>query len=101
MRPLIPIACLALPGTAGPALAQSGQPPSPTNASPTTGKIQQVNVSGARADDTETRRLSSANNLDPRSYDSARSVDTGSLVQSAVTATRTYPTLGIRYEMKM
>jgi iron complex outermembrane receptor protein len=43
----------------------------------------------------------SANNLDPRSYDSARSVDTGTLVQSAATATRTYTTLGIRYEMKM
>jgi iron complex outermembrane receptor protein len=43
----------------------------------------------------------SANNLDPRIYDSARSVDTGTLVQSAATAARTYSTLGIRYEMKM
>jgi iron complex outermembrane receptor protein len=60
MRPLIPIACLALLGTAGPAWAQSGPTPPPTNDSPTTGKIQQVNVSGARADDTETRRLSTA-----------------------------------------
>jgi iron complex outermembrane receptor protein len=34
-------------------------------------------------------------------YDSARSVDTGVLTQSAATATRTYTTLGIRYEMKM
>jgi iron complex outermembrane receptor protein len=43
----------------------------------------------------------SANNLDPRVYDSARSVDTGTLVQSAATATRTYTTFGIRYETKM
>jgi iron complex outermembrane receptor protein len=43
----------------------------------------------------------SANNLDPRIYDSARSVDTGTLVQSAATGTRTYTTFGIRYEMKM
>ncbi|NIA53184.1 TonB-dependent receptor [Massilia sp. TW-1] len=43
----------------------------------------------------------SANNVDPRVYDSARSVDTGTLVQSAATATRTYTTIGIRYEMKM
>jgi iron complex outermembrane receptor protein len=33
--------------------------------------------------------------------DSARSVDTGVLTQSATTATPTYTTLGIRYEMKM
>jgi outer membrane receptor for ferrienterochelin and colicins len=37
----------------------------------------------------------------PRRHDSARSVDTGTLVQSAATATRTYTTPGIRYEMKM
>lgn len=43
----------------------------------------------------------SANNLDARVYDGARSVDTGTLVQSAATATRTYTTFGIRYEMKM
>jgi len=43
----------------------------------------------------------SANNLDPRIYDSARSVDTGTLVQSAATGTRTYTTFGIRYETKL
>jgi len=60
MSKLIPIACLALLGTAGPALAQSGQTPPQTNDSPTSGKVQQVTVNGTRADDTETRRLSTA-----------------------------------------
>jgi iron complex outermembrane receptor protein len=43
----------------------------------------------------------SANNLDARLYDTARSLDTGSLVQSAATMTHTYTTLGVRYEMKL
>jgi iron complex outermembrane receptor protein len=43
----------------------------------------------------------SANNLDARVYDTARSLDTGPLVQSAATMTHTYTTLGIRYEMKL
>jgi len=60
MNKLLPTACLALLGTAGPALAQSGQTPPQTNDAPTSGKVQQVTVSGTRADDTETRRLSTA-----------------------------------------
>jgi iron complex outermembrane receptor protein len=43
----------------------------------------------------------SANNLDARIYDTARSLDTGPLVQSAATMTHTYTTLGVRYEMKL
>lgn len=43
----------------------------------------------------------SANNLDARVYDTARSLDTGSLVQSAATMAHTYTTLGIRYEVKL
>jgi outer membrane receptor for ferrienterochelin and colicins len=43
----------------------------------------------------------SANNLDARVYDTARSLDTGPLVQSAATMAHTYTTLGIRYEMKL
>jgi iron complex outermembrane receptor protein len=60
MSKLIPIACLALLGTAGPALAQSGQNSPRTNDAPASDKIQQVTVNGTRADDTETRRLSTA-----------------------------------------
>jgi iron complex outermembrane receptor protein len=43
----------------------------------------------------------SANNLDARVYDTARSLDTGPLVQSAATMAHTYTTLGIRYEVKL
>jgi outer membrane receptor for ferrienterochelin and colicins len=43
----------------------------------------------------------SANNLDARVYDTARSLDTGPLVQSAATMAHTYTQLGIRYEMKL
>jgi iron complex outermembrane receptor protein len=43
----------------------------------------------------------SANNLDARVYDTARSLDTGPLVQSAATMAHTYTTLGVRYEMKL
>ena len=61
MSKLIPIACLALLGTAGPAWAdQAQESTSSSGQRPDQGKIQQVNVSGARADDTESRRLSTA-----------------------------------------
>jgi iron complex outermembrane receptor protein len=43
----------------------------------------------------------SANNLDARIYETARSLDTGALVQSAATAARTYTQFGIRYELKL
>jgi iron complex outermembrane receptor protein len=52
-------------GSAGSSFAQDGAPVS-VQARPTLetdGKVQQVNVSGARADDTETRRLSTASRI--------------------------------------
>jgi iron complex outermembrane receptor protein len=66
-----------------------------------TGVKRQFDVYGLYKLNANAQVRVSANNLDPRIYDSARSVDTGTLVQSAATATRTYSTLGIRYEMKM
>jgi iron complex outermembrane receptor protein len=66
-----------------------------------TGMKRQFDVYGLYKLNANAQVRVSANNLDPRVYDSARSVDTGTLVQSAATATRTYTTLGIRYEMKM
>jgi iron complex outermembrane receptor protein len=66
-----------------------------------TGMKRQFDVYGLYKLNAGTQVRLSANNVDPRVYDSARSVDTGTLVQSAATATRTYTTIGIRYEMKM
>jgi len=69
MSKLIPMACLALLGTARDAwaLSQSSDqaaaatdPNSPSTASKAAPKIQQITVSGARADDTEARRISTA-----------------------------------------
>jgi len=66
-----------------------------------TGMKRQFDVYGLYKLNAGAQLRLSANNVDPRVYDSARSVDTGTLVQSAATATRTYTTIGIRYEMKM
>jgi iron complex outermembrane receptor protein len=66
-----------------------------------TGMKRQFDVYGLYKLNANAQVRLSANNLDPRVYDSARSVDTGTLVQSAATVARTYTTLGIRYEMKM
>jgi iron complex outermembrane receptor protein len=66
-----------------------------------TGMKRQFDVYGLVKLNASAQLRLSANNVDPRVYDSARSVDTGTLVQSAATATRTYTTIGIRYEMKM
>jgi hypothetical protein len=55
MSKLIPIACLALPGTAGYAAADK-------KAAAQGDKVRQVNVSGTRAD-TEMRRLSTASTM--------------------------------------
>jgi outer membrane receptor for ferrienterochelin and colicins len=70
MSKLIPMACLALLGTAGHAWAADPDStpvttPAPkqaarTTAVPASPSIQQVTVSGARADDTEARRISTA-----------------------------------------
>jgi iron complex outermembrane receptor protein len=68
MRKLLPAACLAMLGAGG-AFAQDqatisteAQPAAKPAAKPD-GKVQQVNVSGTRADDTEARRLSTAAKL--------------------------------------
>jgi len=91
MSKLVPIACLALLGTAGYAAAAPSE----------TGR-DSPQASSARAGQQATRSCGfSANKLDPRVVDSARSVDTGLVTPGAATATRTYTTLGIRYEMKM
>jgi outer membrane receptor for ferrienterochelin and colicins len=75
MNKLIPIACLALLGTtASQTYAQQAEavapaPPesakeAPLKAAPAAaGKLQQVTVSGSRANDTETRRLSTASKM--------------------------------------
>jgi outer membrane receptor for ferrienterochelin and colicins len=66
-----------------------------------TGMKRQIDVYGLWKLNPNAQLRISANNLDPRVYDSARGVDTGALTQSAATATRTYTTLGIRYETKL
>ena len=77
MNKLIPIACLALFGTAASqTYAQQAEPAAPVQpeaaadgkvkaapAPATGGKLQQVTVNGSRANDTETRRLSTASKM--------------------------------------
>src|SRR5690242_15381114 len=65
MSILIPIACLALLGTAGQATAAT-DPTSPPDTKPASNVqqgITQIRISGARADDTEARRISTAAKL--------------------------------------
>jgi iron complex outermembrane receptor protein len=66
-----------------------------------TGTKRQFDVYGLWKVNAMSQLRLSANNLDARLYDTARSLDTGSLVQSAATMTHTYTTLGVRYEMKL
>jgi iron complex outermembrane receptor protein len=78
MNKLIPIACLALLGSAAtqtyaqqaepaapvqPEAAQDGKVKAAAPAPAAGGKLQQVTVQGSRADDTETRRLSTASKM--------------------------------------
>jgi iron complex outermembrane receptor protein len=71
------------------------------NETATTGTKRQFDVYGLWKLNAMAQLRLSANNLDPRVYETARSLDTGPLVQSAATLTHTYTTLGIRYEMKL
>jgi iron complex outermembrane receptor protein len=71
------------------------------NETATTGTKRQFDVYGLWKLNAMSQLRLSANNLDPRMYETGRSLDTGTLVQSAATLTHTYTTLGIRYEMKL
>ena len=71
------------------------------NETATTGTKRQFDVYGLWKLNPMAQLRVSANNLDPRVYETARSLDTGPLVQSAATRARTYTTLGLRYEMKL
>jgi outer membrane receptor for ferrienterochelin and colicins len=71
------------------------------NETSTTGTKRQFDVYGLWKLNAMSQLRLSANNLDPRLYDTARSLDTGALVQSAATAAHTYTTFGIRYETKL
>jgi iron complex outermembrane receptor protein len=71
------------------------------NETASTGTKRQFDVYGLYKLSQNSQLRLSANNVDPRVYDTARSVDTGGLVQSAATSTRTYTAFGIRYETKM
>lgn len=71
------------------------------NETATTGTKRQFDVYGLWKLNAGSQLRLSANNLDPRVYETARSLDTGPLVQSASTLAHTYRTLGIRYEMKL
>jgi iron complex outermembrane receptor protein len=71
------------------------------NETATTGTKRQFDVYGLWKLNTMSQLRLSANNLDARVYDTARSLDTGPLVQSAATLAHTYTTLGVRYEMKL
>ena len=98
MNKLIPMACMALLGTAGHALAlpqSSDQAPAadPTPSSTTTGKPTRQAASG--------KAVPAAPSIQQITVNGARSLDTGPLVQSAAAAAHTYTTFGIRYEMKL
>jgi iron complex outermembrane receptor protein len=71
------------------------------NETASTGTKRQFDVYGLWKVNAMSQLRLSANNLDARLYDTARSLDTGPLVQSAATAAHTYTTFGIRYEMKL
>jgi iron complex outermembrane receptor protein len=71
------------------------------NETATTGTKRQFDFYGLWKLNAMSQLRLSANNLDARVYDTARSLDTGPLVQSAATMAHTYTTLGIRYEMKL
>jgi iron complex outermembrane receptor protein len=71
------------------------------NETATTGTKRQFDVYGLWKLNAASQLRLSANNVDARLYETARSIDTGTLVQSAATAAHTYTTFGIRYEMKL
>jgi iron complex outermembrane receptor protein len=71
------------------------------NETATTGTKRQFDVYGLWKVNAMSQLRLSANNLDPRVYDTARSLDTGPLVQSAATMAHTYTQFGVRYEMKL
>lgn len=71
------------------------------NETATTGTKRQFDVYGLWKLNTASQLRLSANNLDARVYETARSLDTGPLVQSAATAAHTYTNFGIRYETKL
>lgn len=108
MRKPIPIACLALLGTAGHAWAEQATETFFTARQ----KIQRASVSGAHTDDTGACRLSTDNieqgrhglnaslAMPPNSNALSRMM-AGPLVQNAATLAHTYTTSGIRYQMKL
>jgi outer membrane receptor for ferrienterochelin and colicins len=71
------------------------------NETATTGTKRQFDVYGLWKLNAGAQLRLSATNLDPRLYGTARSLDTGPLVQSASTLARTPTQFGIRYEMKL
>jgi outer membrane receptor for ferrienterochelin and colicins len=71
------------------------------NETASTGVKRQFDVYGLWKVNAASQLRLSANNVDARLYETGRSVDTGTLVQSAATAAHTYTTFGIRYEMKL
>jgi iron complex outermembrane receptor protein len=71
------------------------------NETASTGTKRQFDVYGLWKLNAASQLRLSANNLDARVYETARSLDTGPLVQSAATAAHTYTTFGIRYETKL
>jgi iron complex outermembrane receptor protein len=71
------------------------------NETSTTGTKRQFDLYGLWKLNAMSQLRLSANNLDARVYETARSLDTGPLVQSAATTARTYTQFGIRYEMKL
>jgi iron complex outermembrane receptor protein len=71
------------------------------NETSTTGTKRQFDVYGLWKVNAASQLRLSANNVAARRYETGRSFDTGSLLQSAATAAHTYTTFGIRYEMKL
>ena len=71
------------------------------NETASTGTKRQFDVYGLWKLNPASQLRLSANNLDARMYETARSLDTGPLLQSAATLAHTYTTFGIRYETKL
>jgi len=71
------------------------------NETASTGTKRQFDVYGLWKLNPASQLRLSANNLDARVYETARSLDTGPLLQSAATLAHTYTTFGIRYETKL
>jgi iron complex outermembrane receptor protein len=67
----------------------------------TTGMKRQLDLYGLWKFSANTQLRVSGNNLLPRSYETARVVDLGDLVQALDTSVRTYTTFGVRLETKI